>query len=185
MGRVVPKDYYKSLGTVGFGSKPIGTGPYKFVEMIAGDRVVLEPNDDYWGIKPTASKITYQLVAEPAARVAGLISGEYDIVTTLTPDDLDLINGYSIPNFLLGLVFVFVFSVWLRVLPSSGSSTWNHAVLPIATFALFNAAAVARFMRSTLIDVLGQPYIAAARADGIPNWEVILRHALPNAAIPM
>lgn len=93
--------------------------------------------------------------------------------------------GYSIPNFLLGLVFVFVFAVWLRVLPSSGSSSWNHVILPVATFALFNAAAIARFMRSTLIDVLGQPYIAAARADGIPNWEIILRHALPNAAIPM
>lgn len=93
--------------------------------------------------------------------------------------------GYSIPNFLLGLIFVFVFAVWFRVLPSSGSSTWKHAILPIATFALFNAAAVARFMRSTLIDVLGQPYIAAARADGIPNWEIILLHALPNAAIPM
>ncbi|WCK69412.1 ABC transporter permease [Agrobacterium tumefaciens] len=93
--------------------------------------------------------------------------------------------GYSIPNFLLGLVFVFVFAVWLRVLPSSGSSSWNHVILPVATFALFNAAAIARFMRSTLIDVLGQPYIAAARADCIPNWEIILRHALPNAAIPM
>ncbi|WP_284759958.1 ABC transporter permease [Agrobacterium sp. fls2-241-TYG-188a] len=93
--------------------------------------------------------------------------------------------GYSIPNFLLGLVFVFVFAVWLRVLPSSGNTTWNHMILPVATFALFNAAAIARFMRSTLIDVLGQPYIAAARADGIPNWEIILRHALPNAAIPM
>ncbi len=93
--------------------------------------------------------------------------------------------GYSVPNFLLGLVFIFIFAVWLRVLPSSGSSTWNHAILPVATFALFNAAAVARFMRSTLIDVLGEPYIAAARADGIPHWEIILRHALPNAAIPM
>ena len=93
--------------------------------------------------------------------------------------------GYSVPNFLLGLVFVFVFAVWLRVLPSSGSSTWQHAILPIVTVALFNAAAVARFMRSTLIDVLGQPYIAAARADGVPGWEIIFRHALPNAAIPM
>ncbi|GAJ95548.1 ABC transporter permease [Rhizobium rhizogenes] len=93
--------------------------------------------------------------------------------------------GYSIPNFLLGLIFIFVFAVWLRVLPSSGSSTLQHAILPIATFALFNAAAVARFARSTLIDVLGQPYIAAARADGVSEWEVILRHALPNAAIPM
>jgi peptide/nickel transport system permease protein len=93
--------------------------------------------------------------------------------------------SYSIPNFLLGLIFIFVFAVWLRVLPSSGSSTWNHAILPVATFSLFNAAAVARFMRSTLIDVLGQPYIAAARADGVRNWEILLRHALPNAAIPM
>jgi peptide/nickel transport system permease protein len=93
--------------------------------------------------------------------------------------------GYSIPNFLLGLIFVFLFAIWLRVLPSSGSSTWWHVVLPVVTFALYNAAAIARFMRSTLIDVLGQPYIAAARADGIPNWEIIVRHALPNAAIPM
>lgn len=93
--------------------------------------------------------------------------------------------GYSIPNFLLGLVFIFAFAVWLRVLPSSGSSTLWHAVLPVATCALFNAAAVARFMRSTLIDVLDRPYIAAARADGVSNLEIILRHALPNAAIPM
>lgn len=93
--------------------------------------------------------------------------------------------GYSIPNFLLGLLFIFIFAVWLRILPSSGSSTWKHAILPIATVALFNAAAIARFMRSALIDVLGQPYIAAARADGISRWQVIFMHALPNAAIPM
>jgi peptide/nickel transport system permease protein len=51
--------------------------------------------------------------------------------------------GYSIPNFLLGLIFVSLFAVWLRVLPSSGSSTWWHMVLPVATFALYNAAAIA------------------------------------------
>ncbi|CAN7695469.1 ABC transporter substrate-binding protein [Mesorhizobium sp. LjRoot246] len=94
VGRIVPKDYYKGLGAVAFGNSPVGTGPYKFVEFIAGDRVVLEANDAYWGEKPTASKVTYQVVAEPATRVAGLISGEYDVVTTLTPDDMALINGY-------------------------------------------------------------------------------------------
>ncbi|CUX71321.1 MULTISPECIES: ABC transporter permease [Agrobacterium] len=93
--------------------------------------------------------------------------------------------GYSVPNFLLGLTLIFVFAVWLRVLPSSGSSTWQHAILPVATFGLVNAAAIARFARSALIEVLEQPYIAAARADGIPKWEVVIRHALPNAAIPM
>ncbi|NTI46442.1 ABC transporter substrate-binding protein (plasmid) [Agrobacterium tumefaciens] len=94
MSRIVPKEYYKKLGAVDFGNKPVGTGPYKFVEFVAGDRVVLEANDAYWGPKPTASKITYQIVAEPATRVAGLISGEYDIITTLTPDDIQLINSY-------------------------------------------------------------------------------------------
>ena len=93
--------------------------------------------------------------------------------------------GYSIPNFLLGLAFIFVFAVWLRVLPSSGSSTWLHAILPIATFALTSAAAISRFARATLIEVLDQPYIVAARIDGVAEWEIILRHALPNAAIPM
>ncbi|MGK6315799.1 ABC transporter substrate-binding protein [Neorhizobium sp. DT-125] len=95
LGRIVPKEYYKSLGAVAFGNKPVGTGPYKFVEFVANDRVVLEANDAYWGEKPTASKITYQVVAEPATRVAGLISGEYDIITTLTPDDMALIDSYS------------------------------------------------------------------------------------------
>ncbi|MFK4808680.1 ABC transporter permease [Devosia sp. ZW T5_3] len=93
--------------------------------------------------------------------------------------------GYSVPNFLLGVALIFVFAVWLRVLPSSGSSTWQHAILPTVTFAMAGAAAISRFTRSTMIDVLGQPYIVAARADGVPEWEVILRHALPNAAIPM
>ena len=94
LGNIVPKAYYSELGAVEFGNRPIGTGPYKFAEFISGDRVVLEANDEYWGETPTASTITYQVVAESATRVAGLISGEYDIVTTLTPDDMELIDSY-------------------------------------------------------------------------------------------
>lgn len=95
LGPIVPREYYQSVGPVEFGNRPIGTGPYRFAEFIANDRVVLEANDDYWGETPTASRITFQVVAEPATRVAGLISGEYDIITTLTPDDVALIDGYS------------------------------------------------------------------------------------------
>lgn len=95
LGPIVPKAYYKELGAVEFGNRPVGTGPYKFNEFIANDRVVLDANDDYWGDKPTVSGITYQIVAEPSTRVAGLISGEYDIITTLTPDDMVLIDGYD------------------------------------------------------------------------------------------
>lgn len=95
LGGIIPKDYYSELGAVDFGNKPIGTGPYKFVEFISGDRVVLEATENYWGNDaPPATKITYQAVPEPATRVAGLVSGEYDIITTLTPDDMALVNSY-------------------------------------------------------------------------------------------
>ena len=119
----------------------------------------------------------------------GIPAGILAAVRRNTPADravmASAVVGYSIPNFLLGLALIFIFAVWLRVLPSSGSSTLQHAILPIVTFALFNAAAIARFTRSTLVDVLDQPYIAAARADGVSERDIVLRHALPNAAIPL
>lgn len=97
IGRIVPADYYRQLGAQEFGNKPIGTGPYRFVEFARGDHVTLEAFDDYWGDKPTAGRITFQAVAEPSTRVAGLLSGEYDIITTLTPDDMKVVNAY--PDF--------------------------------------------------------------------------------------
>lgn len=93
--------------------------------------------------------------------------------------------GYCLPSFVLGLILMYVFAVELGWLPSSGSSTPAHMVLPVATYALVGSAALARFTRSALLDVLGQPYITGARAFGIPFREVLLRYALPNAAIPL
>jgi peptide/nickel transport system substrate-binding protein len=113
IGWIVPRDYYRELGAEKFGLKPIGTGPYKFVEMRADDQVVLEAFDGYWGEKPTAGTITFKSVPEPATRVAGLISGQYDIATTLTPDDANLINtrnGYESRGVVIENVHLFVFN---------------------------------------------------------------------------
>lgn len=95
------------------------------------------------------------------------------------------VAGYTIPSFVLGLVLVLVFSVWLGVLPSGGGGTWRHAILPIVTLGLAGAAIIARFTRSAMLEVLGQPYIRAARAKGVPWRRVVFLHALPNAAIPI
>lgn len=96
-----------------------------------------------------------------------------------------VIGGYCLPSFVLGLLLMYIFAVWLGWLPSSGSRSWQHLILPVATYVLTGGAALARFTRSTVLEVLSQPYILGARAFGASQREIILRHALPNAAIPL
>ena len=92
--------------------------------------------------------------------------------------------GFTVPSFVLGLVLVLVFSVQLRWLPSGGQESLLSAVLPVVTLGVGGAAILARFTRSAMLEVLGQPYIRAASAKGVPWHVVVRRHALPNAAIP-
>lgn len=95
------------------------------------------------------------------------------------------IIGFTLPNFVLGLVLVLIFSVTLKWLPSGGSDTWMHAILPVLTMSIAGAAILARFARSAMIEILGQPYIRTASAKGARWGDVIRNHALPNAAIPI
>lgn len=95
------------------------------------------------------------------------------------------VAGHCLPSFVLGLVLVLVFSVSLGWLPSGGYGTPGHTVLPILTLSVGGAAVLARFTRSAMLEVLGQPYIRAACAKGLTWRQVIIRHALPNAAMPI
>ncbi|MFO7855148.1 MAG: ABC transporter permease [Paracoccaceae bacterium] len=92
--------------------------------------------------------------------------------------------GFTVPSFVMGLTLALIFAVKLRWLPSGGSETWAHAVLPVISMGLIGAAVIARFTRSAMLEVLGQPYIRTASAKGLTWREVVLFHALPNAAIP-
>ena len=94
------------------------------------------------------------------------------------------VAGFTVPSFVLGLVLVLVFAVQLGWLPSGGQENWRHAILPVVTLGIGGAAVLARFTRSAMLEVLGQPYIRAASAKGVPWRAVVTRHALPNAAIP-
>lgn len=94
------------------------------------------------------------------------------------------IAGHTCPSFVLGLLLVMIFSVTLGWLPTGGYGTWQHAVLPIFTLALGGAAILARFTRSAMVEVMGQPYVRTALAKGLTWNQVVFRHALPNAAIP-
>ena len=94
------------------------------------------------------------------------------------------VAGYTVPSFVLGLVLVLVFAVRLQWLPSGGDGSIVHAILPIITLSLGGAAVLARFTRSAMLEVLGQPYVRTGLAKGLSWRRVVNRHALPNAAIP-
>ncbi|MGE0313337.1 MAG: ABC transporter permease [Lautropia sp.] len=91
--------------------------------------------------------------------------------------------GYAIPNFVLAIGLLLVFSFWLGWLPSTGSAGGLHFVLPVVSLATFYLAGLTRFTRNAMLEVLNQDYLRTARAKGLPESAVILRHALRNAGI--
>jgi peptide/nickel transport system permease protein len=93
--------------------------------------------------------------------------------------------AFSMPNFFLGILFILLFSLHLRLLPSFGNGSFLHLIMPTLTLGLSSAGAIARFARSCMLDVLNQPYVRAARARGIPSQRRTLLHAVPNASIPI
>jgi oligopeptide transport system permease protein len=93
--------------------------------------------------------------------------------------------GVSVPNFVLGPILMLVFALGLGWLPVAGWGTWRHAVLPSFTLGTFYAAYVARLTRAGMLEVIGQDFIRTARAKGLREGVVVLRHALPTAILPV
>ncbi len=93
--------------------------------------------------------------------------------------------GVSMPSFWVGLLLILSFSVWLGWFPSTGVGGWKHLVLPALALGTNFSAVTARLVRSNLLEVLRQEYVLTARAKGLSERAVILRHALRNALIPV
>jgi peptide/nickel transport system permease protein len=93
--------------------------------------------------------------------------------------------GQSAPIFWTGLMLMLVFAVTLQLLPTTGYGTWRQLVLPALTLASYPMAAMARLVRSGMLEVLDADYVRTARAKGLPELHVIMRHALKNAALPV
>src|SRR5207244_829244 len=96
-----------------------------------------------------------------------------------------MVLGQATPGFWLGLMLIYLFAVHLRWLPTGGSGSLAHLVMPSVVLAAFFSARVARLTRSAVLDVLGEEYIKTARAKGLGEGRVIAKHTLRNSAIPI
>jgi peptide/nickel transport system permease protein len=93
--------------------------------------------------------------------------------------------GLSFPNFALGPILILIFSIYLGLLPVSGSGSVAHLILPAITMGGSLAAILTRMVRTSMLEELGQDYIRTARAKGLPERAVVYRHALRNAMLPI
>ena len=93
--------------------------------------------------------------------------------------------GASVPTFFLGIVLIFVFSVLTNLLPASGAGSIVHFIMPAFTLAFFRIAFFTRLVRSSLLESLSQQYVRTARAKGLSETMVVLKHALRPAALPL
>jgi peptide/nickel transport system permease protein len=123
---------------------------------------------------------------------SGVISARFHNSATDQTFMVLALLGVSVPNFLLGLIFVLVFSVWLGWFPVAGYSpleygwlaTLRSLVLPAFALGLVQSALIARIARSSMLDVLREQFITAGRAKGLGETAVVFKHALKNALIP-
>ena len=95
------------------------------------------------------------------------------------------LGGVSVPNFVLGPLLMLVFALWLGWLPVAGWGSWRHLVLPAVTLGVFYTAYVARLSRAGMLEVVFQDFVRTARAKGLRESVVVLRHALPRAVLPV
>ncbi|EBX3888413.1 glutathione ABC transporter permease GsiC [Salmonella enterica subsp. enterica serovar Fann] len=95
------------------------------------------------------------------------------------------VTGISFPAFALGMLLMQIFSVDLGWLPTVGADSWQHYILPSLTLGAAVASVMARFTRSSFVDVLSEDYMRTARAKGISETWVVLKHGLRNAMIPV
>ncbi len=151
---------------------------------IQQNRPVVDELADAW-----PATVQLGTVALVLAALLGVATG---IVSAVWPNSmfdalsrLSSLFGLSMPVFWTGLVLIVIFAFWLPWLPVGGVGSPAHLVLPAVTLALPSIAMIARMTRSSVLEVLREDYVRTARAKGVQERLVVVKHALRNAAIPI
>jgi len=129
----------------------------------------------------TAGFVLAILIAVPVGILSATRRGSW--LDKLT--EVGVLLGQAVPAFWTAIMLVFALSLGLHLLPTSGSGTWQHLVMPAITVALVQLALLTRIVRAGLLEVLREDYIRTARGKGLPNRAVLWRHAFRNALLPV
>ena len=138
-------------------------------------------------------KFPFTLLLASSAMIVSIVVGlAVGIISSLKPNSLLdrgtmllALTGISAPVFWVGLLLILIVGVNLKWLPPTGYGGIEYLILPAIALGTRSAAFLARVTRSTMLDVLQQDYIRTARAKGLPEWKVVLKHAFPNTLIPI
>jgi peptide/nickel transport system permease protein len=128
-----------------------------------------------------ASMVVALLIAFPLAVIAAVKKGS--ILDSFAR--FFAVLGQSVPSFWSGLVLIIIFAGNLKILPAAGMGGWSHYILPGVVLGWFVVAGMMRLLRSSLLEVLDSEYIKLARIKGVPEFNVIWKHALRNSLIPV
>jgi len=129
----------------------------------------------------TAGLVTALLIALPLGILAALKRHSFvDSLCTMAA-----VAGQAMPIFWLGIMLIIIFAVQLRLLPASGYGTWRHFLMPAFTLGAFLAPITMRLVRSGVIEIMNMEYIKTARAKGLAERLVVIKHAFRNACIPV
>lgn len=170
--------------------------PVRYLNWV-GDAVTGDLGDSYRTNQPVFPELRQRLwvtlqLAIPALILALVIAITVGVVSAVRRNTVvdhgfraGALLGASVPGFALAYLLIIVFSVRFGWLPVAGRGTWKHLVLPAVTLGIAPAALMTRLTRSAMLEVLGQNYLATARAVGLNERTVLLRRALKNALIPV
>ena len=154
-----------------------------------GQSLVLR--EDAMGIVLERLPATLELVAAGMA-LAFVVSLVLGVLAALRPggwfDRVAVVGSLaalSMPEFWVGLLLIYIFAVWLGVLPSSGKGGLDHLILPAVTMAFATIGRMVMIVRSSMLDELAQPYVQTARAKGLSGFRTVGVHAMRNVSVPV
>lgn len=185
LDKPLPIQYVLWLGRVLRGDLGYSLITHKPVAKLIGERI--------WPtLQLTLSALVLSVVVGTAIGIISAVK-QYSWIDYLTT--LLSFAAVSVPGFFLALGLIFILALKLQWLPTSGMQTLGqpfsvgdrlkHMIMPVIVLSVTITAPLVRYARSSMLDVLRQDYVNMARAKGLREWVVILRHALPNALIPL